>query len=138
MKSVLINGINYSWSNLSWIMFGVPLVGITEINYSRKRDAKNNYGAGNEPISRGYGNFEYSGDITVYTDELRQILKTAPGKSILEIPPFSAKLMFKGEGVPFTTDKLSNISFTEDPFSGKQGDSALMCKLPFIFAGLTH
>lgn len=138
MKSVLINGVNYSWANLSWVIFGIPMVGITEISYTRKRDSKNNYGAGNEPVSIGYGNFEYSGSITVYTDELRQISKSAPNKSILEISPFSATNIFSGDGVNYQTDKLSNIRFLEDPFASKQNDTSILCKLPFIFAGLTH
>lgn len=132
----MINGVNYAWGNLSWVIFGVPLIGITEMEYTRKRVVKNNYGAGDEPTSRGLGNFEYSGSITVYTDEIRAILKNAPNKSILEIPMFSATNIFSGDGVLYNTDKLKNISFTEDPFAAKQGDTAILCKIPFEFAGL--
>lgn len=136
MNPVLINGKNYDWSDLTWIILGIPLAGITEINYSRKRMRKNNYGAGNEPVGYGLGNFEYSGDITVFTEVVNQILETAPGRSILEIPPFSATNMFSGDGVAFTTHILNNITFVEDNFSAKQGDTALYSKLPFIYAGL--
>jgi hypothetical protein len=31
----LINGINYSWGNIKMILFGVPIIGITKIDYKR-------------------------------------------------------------------------------------------------------
>ena len=56
MATPLINGINYSWANVKVILFGVPVVGITKIEYKTKQKKENQYGAGYEPISRGYGN----------------------------------------------------------------------------------
>ena len=53
MATPLINGVNYSWSNIKFNLFGVPVVGITEINYTRKQNKENQYGAGVEPVSRG-------------------------------------------------------------------------------------
>jgi hypothetical protein len=109
---------------------------ITEINYSRKRERKNNYGAGGEPVSYGLGNFTYEGDITLFVDEIQNILQTAPNRSILEIPPFTITVIFSGSGVPTTTHKLLNVTFTEDPFAAKQNDSALPVKVSFVYAGL--
>lgn len=136
MNSILINGKNYDWGNLSWIIFGIKLVGITEINYTKRRDAPNNYGSGYEPISYGYTNFEYMGDISVYIDELVPIRKASPDFDILKIPPFSATNMFSGDGVVFRTEQLKNIRFTEDPFTSKQNDTNIIVKIPFVFAGL--
>lgn len=56
MAAVLVNGVNWSWANLNNIAFGVPVIGILAINYKIKQNKENNYGVGNEPISRGYGN----------------------------------------------------------------------------------
>ena len=138
---MLINGQNYAWSDLAWIIFGnIPMVGITEIDYKRDRESVNNYGAGNEPVSYGYKNFTYSGSISIYVDELRAILSTAPNKSILEIPPSNATVTFgvSGGAVPVSKDVIKNIRFTSDPFSSKQNDSAIIVKIPFVFAGLEH
>lgn len=132
----LINGINYSWVDITVVVFGVPLTQITSIEYKRKREKKNNYGAGPEPVSRGKGNYEYEGSVTLYMDVIQQILATSPGFSILEIPPFSIIVEFSGDGVPLSTHTLDNVEWTEDPLEGKQGDTSLLCKLPFVFAGL--
>ena len=51
--AVLVNGVNYSWGNISVVLFGTPVVGILSIEYKRKQKKENNYGAGFEPISRG-------------------------------------------------------------------------------------
>jgi hypothetical protein len=133
---VLINGKNYDWGSVSFIIFNVPIVGITEIEYSRKQKKELNYGAGTEPTGYGLGNKEYSGSISIYADVLKDFISTVPDRSILSIPPSSATVIFSGDGVQFTTDKLKNIMFTEDPFSVKQNDTAIIIKLPFIFAGL--
>lgn len=52
---VLVNGVNYSWGNIKLVLFGVPVIGVTKINYKEKQIKENNYGIGNEPISRGHG-----------------------------------------------------------------------------------
>ena len=36
MANVMINGVNYSWTNIKLILFGIPVVGITAINYKIK------------------------------------------------------------------------------------------------------
>ena len=63
MANPLINGVTYSWSNVKLVLFGVPVIGITQIEYKRKQNKENNYGMGTDPISRGYGNKEYEGKI---------------------------------------------------------------------------
>lgn len=139
-ESVLINGINYSWGDITLILFSVPIVSINDITYSIDQKKVDNYGAGNQPISRGRGNKTYkNGSITIMWDELRQILKNAPFTSLVNIPPFSIPIIFQNvlSGLPPQTDTLLNVEFTEDPFSSKQNDTAIWCKLPFIFAGIT-
>jgi hypothetical protein len=137
-QPVLVNGKNYDWTDIQAVIFGLPLVGITEINYKRKRSSKNNYGGGGEPVSYGYGNVEYEGDMSVYVDELVNIRSAAPGTSIIEIPAFSMLIICGGVGTTQFTDSLKNIRITEDPFASKQGDTMIIVKVPFEFAGLYH
>ena len=47
----LINGVNYSWSNVKVNIFGVPMVGITDIEYDITQKKENNYGSGTNPVS---------------------------------------------------------------------------------------
>jgi hypothetical protein len=132
MPTPLINGINYSWANISLVLFGVPVVGITKIEYKRKQKKDNNYGAGSQPVSRGYGNYEYEGSIEIYTDELKRIIAAAPGRDIMQIPPFDIQVVYSGRGLAPDKDTLRSCEFTEEALNASQGDTKLMVSLPLV------
>lgn len=134
----LINGVNYSWSNVKLNLFGVPVVGITEISYNRKQKKENNYGAGQDPVSRGYSNREYEASITIYRDEWQRIIAASPDKDPLNIKPFDIQVLFGGSSVQFAQDTLRSCEFMNDPFEAKQGDSKLMVKLDLIVGLIEH
>ena len=134
MPTPIINGINYSWANISLVLFGVPVVGITKIDYKRKQKKENNYGAGPYPVSRGYGNYEYEGTIELYTDEWKRIIAAAPGRDPLSIAPFEIQVTFAGRGLTAEKDVLRSVEFMEDPLAANQGDAKLMVSIPLIIA----
>lgn len=136
MATPLINGVNYSWGNISVILFGTPITGIVSIEYNRKQKKENNYGAGNEPVSRGHGPKEYEGSIELYTDTWKSIIAASPNRDPLQIPMFDIPVSFAGEGVSVTTDVLRSVEFMEDPLVGKQGDTKLTVKIPLIIGGI--
>lgn len=134
--TALINGVNYSWSNISLILFGVPVVGITSIDYSRKQKKENNYGAGSQPVSRGYGNYEYEGSIELYLDTWKGIIAASPSRDPMRIAPFDIPITFGGTGVLTQKDVLRAVEFLEDPLSSKSGDTKLMVKIPLIIGAI--
>lgn len=136
MGTPLINGTNYSWSNVSVNPFGTPLTGIVSINYKRKQTKTNNYGAGVEPVSRGYGQKEYDGDMEVYLDEWKAFIAASPNRDPLQIPPFDIPVTFNGTGVLTTKDVLRAVEFMEDPLESKSGDTKLTVKIPLIIGGI--
>jgi hypothetical protein len=136
-QTPLINGINYSWANVKVIIFGVPIVGITKIEYKAKQKKENNYGAGYEPVSRGYGNKEYEGSIEIYTDELKRIIASAPNRDALQIPPFDITVLFEtGVGVQVSQDVLQSCEFMEEGLSAAQNDTKLLVTLPLVIGGI--
>jgi hypothetical protein len=139
MATPLINGINYSWANVKVILFGVPVVGITKIEYKIKQKKENNYGAGYEPISRGYGNKEYEGMIEIYSDELKRIIASAPDRDLMKIPPFKIHVLFEsGLGALVTEDVLAMCEFTEEGLTASQGDTKLLVSLPLVIGQITR
>jgi hypothetical protein len=134
----LINGTNYSWSNVSLVLFGVPVVGITKIEYKKKQKKDDNYGIGTEPVSRGYGNSEYEAKITIYKDEWNGIIAAAPSRDPLAIPPFDIQVSFGGSRVSASLDVLQACEFLEDAFTVGQGDTKIMIELPLRIAGINH
>lgn len=138
VKTPLINGINYSWANIQFVLFGVIVTGITKITYKRKQKKENNYGFGTEPVSRGYGNKEYEGEIEIYTDELKRIIASAPNRDIHDIPPFDIQVLFSGSGVATDKDVLQQCEFTEEGLEAAQGDTKLLVTLPLVIGGITR
>lgn len=132
----LVNGINYSWANVSLVLFGVPVVGITKIDYKTKQDKKNNYGAGPYPTSRGYGNYEYDGSIELYLDEWKRIIAASPDRDPLKIAPFDIPVIFGGSRVTADKDVLRSVEFMEDPLSTSQGDSKILVSIPLIIGSI--
>lgn len=132
MATPLINGINYSWANITLVLFGVPVVGITKIEYKRKQKKENNYGVGSQPVSRGYGNYEYEGSIEIYQDEWKRIIAASPSKDPLTIPPFEIQIVYEGRGIIANKDILKAVEFMEDNFTANQGDTKLMVTVPLI------
>lgn len=132
MSTPLINGINYSWANITLVLFGVPVVGITKIEYKRKQKKENNYGYGAQPVSRGYGNYEYEGSIEIYQDEWKRIIAASPNKDPLLIPPFEIQVLYSGRGISTEKDVLKSVEFMEDNFTANSGDTKLMVTVPLV------
>jgi len=125
----LINGVNYAWANITCVIFDVPVIGITEIDYDREQVKEENYGHGIDPISRGYGNIKNKASITLYQDEWKRIIASSPNRDPLQIPPFDITVVYGGSRVSADRDILRSVEFKNDPFSAKQGDTKLMVKL---------
>ena len=50
----LINGKSYEWADIVVNVLGLPIVGITAIDYEEKQGMENIYGAGRFTVSSGY------------------------------------------------------------------------------------
>jgi hypothetical protein len=131
----LINGIEYSWSTITITVNGTPVAGATSINYTQTRTKENIYGAGDQPVSRGRGNTEYEGSLTLLKSELEALKNSSPNRNILKIPPFTITVSFVPEGAQPVSEVLKYVEFTEQPFDGSQGDTSFELELPFVYAG---
>ncbi len=130
----LVNGINYSWANITIQLFNQPIAGITEIDYKEKIKIDDNYGLGQYPISRGFGNIEYEGSLSLYLDEWKRIIASAKAlglNSPLFINPFDVQIVWQATTrTPATIEYLRQVSFMENPLDAKQGETKFICKIP--------
>lgn len=134
----LINGVNYSWSQIKFVLFGVPVAGIVNISYNVKQEKTNNYGAGSEPVSRGYGRKSYEGSIEIYLDEWKRVIAAAPSRDPLDIPMFPIQVLYGNSALTATQDTLLNCEFMENPFDAKEGDTKMTVKIPLIIGKITR
>lgn len=66
----LINGVAHSWGDITATVGGVPVVGITAIEYGDDQVVENHYGAGRHPVSYSKGRVTPSAKITVAMGEV--------------------------------------------------------------------
>jgi hypothetical protein len=128
----LINGVAYSWATIQFNLFGNPVAGIVNIEFKRKQAKTNNYGAGVEPVSRGYGKKEYEGSIEIYLDEWKKVIAASPNNDPLSIPFFDIPITYGNSIADATQDVLRAVEFMDDPFNAKEGDTKLTVKLALI------
>jgi hypothetical protein len=100
---------------------------------------ENNYGQGELPISRGYGNVEFEASIELYVDEWRKIKASAlaVGSDPLSLPPFDIQVLYGNSRTQrLGTDIVQRAEFLEDPMEGNQGDTKMLVTIPLIIAGI--
>lgn len=128
----MINGRLYGWADLVIVIMGVVVTGVTSISWKRKRVKENKYGAGGQPVGRGYGNIEYEASITLHVDEIAAIEAAIPSGHLDDALPFNVVLSYQPETGPIKTETLKFVEFTENARDWKQGDTASEVELPLI------
>ncbi len=132
----MINGRVYSWADLVINILGVVVTGVTAISYKSKRDKENVYGAGAEPVGRGYGNKTYEGSITLHVDEIAAIEAASPSGSLDDIPPFTIVVSYQPETGPIKTEKLKFCEFMENSRAWKQNDTKGEVEIPLVIGSI--
>lgn len=128
----LVNGILYSWADVVVTIGGVPITGITAIDYGDKQDVENKYGAGRYPVGRAKGRIVCSGKIKLYQEEVQAIQAQAPAGRLQDLAPFDIVVTYIPESGIVTTDKIRNCSFSENKRAWKEGDMSQEVELELI------
>lgn len=126
----------YAWSDISVAYGGRILEGITNVEYTPKKDKDYLYGRGNKPHKIVHGNYSYDGQIEIWQSELEAMIKDAPDKDILNLS-FDLVVTYEATDDGQTvTDILKGVEFTEMPKGMKQGDKNKLHALPIMFLDL--
>jgi hypothetical protein len=125
----LINGQAYSYADIITTVLGVPVAGITSVEYSQTQEITENYGAGRFVVSRGLGKIEAEAKISIDKAEFAAIIDAAPGKSLQNIPEFDIEVNYVPEGSTPRTDVLRNCRFKNAVGGASEGDSNVIAEL---------
>ena len=133
---MIVNNVSYSWSMVeltapkltgSGNANPVILQGVTGIKYNIKKNIKTNYGLGGEPVSRGFGNREYSASITM--DYNTQVQLRNMSGSLMSIGEFDLVISFANEmgteDWSQETVTLKGCIFSEDGLEVNQDDTTI-------------
>lgn len=137
MATALVNGIGISAANISVIIPPIgPVVGITKLDYSKELQIDDNYGLGQEPAERAYGQYKYSGSISILKSAWNKIVDASPGKDPLKLPPFPITIIFTNPTTGFRKEVLNMVNFKANPMSVGAGDTKVTCDVPLAIGGI--
>ncbi len=130
----LINGKAYEWADIVVNIMGVPMTGITSIEYSEKQTMENVYAAGRFPNARTYGKVEPTAKITFLMSDIEAVQAVAPLGRIQDIPEFDIPVVFLDTNNLTVKHKLRNVRFTENKRTSSTGDGALLVEIELIIS----
>ncbi|MCW3168910.1 hypothetical protein OMO38_10290 [Chryseobacterium sp. 09-1422] len=123
----------YKWPDLSVVVGGRILEGITVVEYAEKREKDFLYGRGSKPHRVVSGNASYEGKISIWQSELEAMTRDAPNNDILLLEMEIIIAYVPSDGGQIVTDILKGVEFTEVKKGMTQGDKNMIVELPIIF-----
>ena len=135
----LVNGRAYDWASIRVGLLGQTVAGITGISWEDMQEKVNNWGAGINPVSRGYGKYEAKGSITLEMKELERIQAALPpGGRIQDIAPFPIAISFVNSSNALINHTLHNCEFLGNKREVKTGDTQIEVELELIVSHITR
>ena len=128
----LVNGMLYSWADIVAAISGVPVTGITGIEYGDDQDVVNKYGAGRHPVGRAKGRITPSAKITLYQEEVEALQGQAPNGRLQDIAPFDITVTYIPDSGIVTVDKIRNCQFKANSRKWKEGDTGQEVELELV------
>lgn len=126
----LINGIEYSWADIVCVIGGVPVTGITGIEYGDEQEVTDNYGAGRYPVSRSKGRITSTGKISLYMSEVNALVRKTTNGRLQDLGTFEIIVSYiPDEGGIVVHDKLRYCQFKNNKRSWSEGDTSKVIDL---------
>lgn len=123
MSKVLINGTEYSWSQIKLNILGNQVIGVTKITYKEEEEMEDNFGAGNRPVSRSYGKITSEASIEMYASEIEAIQQAVPTGRLQDIPEFDIVVSYQPKLGRIVNHTLHNVRFKNN---GRESDTDTM------------
>lgn len=127
----VLNG--YSYADGKATFNGVELPGITSFEFNAPQNKSNNYGLGQNPVSRSRNNKEYNGTLEMDYDTQKLLEGQSPTALLTDIP--SGVMIFSLERADGGKEIITMgfFEFMADGLSGSQGDDSLTHAIDTIF-----
>lgn len=132
MPTPLINGTSYAWSQIQVNILNTPVNEVTAISYEDEQEMQDNYGAGERPVSRGYGKITAKAKITMAMAEVVALQAVAPGKQLSRIPEFDVIVAYQPDGGKLVVETIKNCRFKSNKREVKEGDMSIPVELELL------
>jgi len=135
-KPALINGVEYTHSDIVLNILGFPIIGLTSIEYSNKQNIAGNYATGHLPTSVGFGSVESTATLTITKVELTNMLRLAPIGRLQNIPFFDIGVNYIPESGLFVRDRLLRCRFKGVDMSSVTNNTQIEIPLEMFVADI--
>ncbi len=133
-EPVLINGVAWTHSDYKIIYLGIPILGVSQINYSEPQEMTGNYGTGSKILSVGYGTLKPQGNITMSMTEFRRLSAGAPEGKIQNYPLSDLIVHCGNREKGFWNDRLKEMKW-KGPASDSSVDNSQIEVTVELFIG---
>ncbi len=129
----LVNGKEYGWADVVVNIAGVPVTGITGVEYDDDQEVVNNYGAGRYPVSRSKGRITSTAKLTLYSSEVVALTKKTVNGRLQDLAAFDVIVSYiPDDGGEIVTDKIRNCQFKKNSRSWSEGDPSKTVELELV------
>lgn len=131
--SVVVNNEEYAWGDISVVLLGKDIVGLTGISYKQSQSKEARYGKGIMPLGFKRGNKAFEGSITILQSELIALCEASPNGTPLDLRNIDIVFSYGDSETGVLTTKVAKyVEFTEFEEALKQGESSMEIELPFV------
>ena len=128
----LVNGMLVAWADIVVLVGGVPVTGITGVEYSDEQEIVNKYGAGRYPVGRSKGRITPSAKMTLYHEEVVALQSQSVNGRLQDLPPIEIQVSHLPEDGMVVTDKIRNCHIPSNTRKWKEGDTGQEVELPLV------
>lgn len=134
----LVNGVAYVHADITLEIFGVPQIGVTQIEYGDLQKMTPNFSTGQHMTSVGISEVTPDAKITMTLELIQAIQSVAPGKKIQNIPFFNIGVNFLPEGGVLVRHSLKRCKFKGRRVSSQTGNSQIEEALELFVADIDY
>ena len=128
----MVNGMLCAWADVVVLIGGVPVTGITGVEYDDQQEIVNKYGAGRHPVGRSKGRITPSGKLILYQEEVQALSAQSTTGRLQDLPPFDVIVQYLPDSGLLVTDKIRNCHISGNARKWKEGDTGQEVELPLV------
>lgn len=132
----LVNGREYGWADITVNISATAVAGIRAVKYEEEQEKENIYGAGRNPVSRGYGRIKVTGSITLLSSTVFALQEVAPKGKLHDIAPFPIVVVYQPEKGKIVRHTLKDCEFKKTAFDWKEGDLSKEVELELVIGSI--
>ena len=128
----MVNGMLCAWADVVVLIGGVPVTGITGVEYDDQQEIVNKYGAGRHPVGRSKGRITPSGKLILYQEAVQALSAQSTTGRLQDLPPFDVIVQYLPDSGLLVTDKIRNCHISGNARKWKEGDTGQEVELPLV------